>query len=49
MVDGFMLNNQLTDFSFSARDADGPVANRVEMTSGRAADVTRSCSTARAT
>jgi len=30
MVDGFMLNNQLTDFSFSARDADGPVANRVE-------------------
>lgn len=30
MVDGFMLNNQLTDFSFSARDADGPVANRVQ-------------------
>ncbi|MCD2518854.1 gamma-glutamyltransferase [Massilia sp. G4R7] len=30
MVDGFILNNQLTDFSFSARDADGPVANRVE-------------------
>ena len=30
MVDGFMLNNQLTDFSFSAVDADGPVANRVE-------------------
>ena len=30
MVDGFMLNNQLTDFSFSARDAGGPVANRVE-------------------
>ena len=30
MVDGFMLNNQLTDFSFSARDKDGPVANRVE-------------------
>ncbi|MEM8510871.1 gamma-glutamyltranspeptidase/glutathione hydrolase [Massilia sp. MP_M2] len=30
MVHGFMLNNQLTDFSFSARDADGPVANRVE-------------------
>ena len=30
MVDGFMLNNQLTDFSFSARDAAGPVANRVE-------------------
>jgi gamma-glutamyltranspeptidase/glutathione hydrolase len=30
MVDGFMLNNQLTDFSFDARDASGPVANRVE-------------------
>ena len=30
MVDGFILNNQLTDFSFSSRDADGPVANRVE-------------------
>lgn len=30
MVRGFMLNNQLTDFSFSARDAEGPVANRVE-------------------
>ena len=30
MVDGFILNNQLTDFSFSARDKDGPVANRVE-------------------
>lgn len=30
MVDGFMLNNQLTDFSFSAADADGPVANRVQ-------------------
>ncbi|WP_297747171.1 gamma-glutamyltransferase family protein [Hydrogenophaga sp.] len=28
---GFMLNNQLTDFSFSPRDAQGrPVANRVE-------------------
>ncbi|WP_040786612.1 gamma-glutamyltransferase [Massilia niastensis] len=30
MVGGFMLNNQLTDFSFDSRDADGPVANRVE-------------------
>ena len=30
MVDGFILNNQLTDFSFSARDKDGPVANRVQ-------------------
>ncbi|MCC2962401.1 gamma-glutamyltransferase [Massilia sp. IC2-278] len=30
MVDGFILNNQLTDFSFAARDKDGPVANRVE-------------------
>ena len=30
MVDGFILNNQLTDFSFDARDANGPVANRVE-------------------
>jgi gamma-glutamyltranspeptidase/glutathione hydrolase len=30
MVDGFILNNQLTDFSFDSRDADGPVANRVE-------------------
>ncbi|OBV40677.1 gamma-glutamyltransferase [Janthinobacterium psychrotolerans] len=30
MVDGFLLNNQLTDFSFDARDASGPVANRVE-------------------
>ncbi len=30
MVDGFMLNNQLTDFSFDSRDAGGPVANRVE-------------------
>lgn len=29
-VNGFILNNQLTDFSFSARDADGPVANRVQ-------------------
>ncbi len=29
MVDGFMLNNQLSDFSSVAADADGPVANRV--------------------
>ena len=30
MVRGFLLNNQLTDFSFASRDEDGPVANRVE-------------------
>lgn len=31
MVRGFLLNNQLTDFSFSPADADGrPIANRVE-------------------
>jgi gamma-glutamyltranspeptidase/glutathione hydrolase len=30
MVGGFMLNNQLTDFSFDSQDADGPVANRVQ-------------------
>jgi gamma-glutamyltranspeptidase/glutathione hydrolase len=30
MVAGFILNNQLTDFSFDSKDADGPVANRVE-------------------
>lgn len=31
MVHGFMLNNQLTDFSFVPADADGsPVANRVQ-------------------
>ena len=31
LVDGFLLNNQLTDFSFSAADAEGrPVANRIE-------------------
>lgn len=32
MVDGFLLNNQLTDFSFTARDAatGRPVANRVQ-------------------
>ena len=30
MVDGFLLNNEMTDFSFSPADADGPVANRVQ-------------------
>lgn len=30
MVDGFMLNNQLTDFSFDSQDANGPIANRVQ-------------------
>ena len=31
MVGGFLLNNQLTDFSFAPRDAEGrPVANRVQ-------------------
>jgi len=31
MVHGFLLNNQLTDFSFAATDADGvPIANRVQ-------------------
>jgi gamma-glutamyltranspeptidase/glutathione hydrolase len=30
MVDGFILNNQLTDFSFDSRDANGPIANRVQ-------------------
>jgi gamma-glutamyltranspeptidase/glutathione hydrolase len=30
MVGGFILNNQLTDFSFDSRDANGPIANRVE-------------------
>lgn len=30
MVRGFLLNNQLTDFSFDAADADGPIANRVQ-------------------
>ncbi len=30
MVDGFILNNQLTDFSFAPKDADGrPAANAV--------------------
>jgi gamma-glutamyltranspeptidase/glutathione hydrolase len=30
MVRGFMLNNQLTDFSFESSDALGPIANRVQ-------------------
>jgi gamma-glutamyltranspeptidase/glutathione hydrolase len=30
MVRGFLLNNELTDFSFDPEDADGPVANRVQ-------------------
>ncbi|MFC5462411.1 gamma-glutamyltransferase [Massilia niabensis] len=30
MVGGFILNNQLTDFSFDSKDANGPIANRVE-------------------
>lgn len=30
MVDGFLLNNELTDFSAEAIDADGPIANRVQ-------------------
>ncbi len=30
MVDGFILNNQLTDFSFDSVDKDGPIANRVQ-------------------
>jgi gamma-glutamyltranspeptidase/glutathione hydrolase len=30
LVRGFILNNQLTDFSFDSVDADGPVANRVQ-------------------
>lgn len=30
MVRGFLLNNQLTDFSFDAKDAEGPIANRVQ-------------------
>jgi gamma-glutamyltranspeptidase/glutathione hydrolase len=30
MVDGFMLNNELTDFSAIAVDNNGPVANRVQ-------------------
>jgi len=30
MVGGFLLNNQLTDFSWDAVDENGPVANRVQ-------------------
>ena len=30
MVDGFLLNNQLTDFSFDSADANGPIANRLQ-------------------
>ncbi|MFD2273347.1 gamma-glutamyltransferase [Undibacterium arcticum] len=30
MVDGFILNNELTDFSFDSVDANGPIANRVQ-------------------
>jgi len=30
MVDGFMLNNQLTDFSFDSQDENGPIANQVQ-------------------
>jgi gamma-glutamyltranspeptidase/glutathione hydrolase len=31
MVDGFLLNNELTDFSFESHDSEGhPVANRVQ-------------------
>lgn len=30
MVRGFLLNNQLTDFSFSPEKDDKPVANRVD-------------------
>lgn len=30
MVRGFLLNNQLTDFSFDPVDANGPIANRVQ-------------------
>ena len=30
MVNGFLLNNELTDFSFSARNNNGKVANRVQ-------------------
>lgn len=30
MVDGYLLNNQLTDFSFLPQDENGPIANRVQ-------------------
>ena len=32
MTHGFLLNNQLTDFSFSPSDSSGPIANRVGST-----------------
>ena len=42
MVRGFLLNNQLTDFSFVPSDEEGrPVANRVEPASARGAPWTR--------
>jgi gamma-glutamyltranspeptidase/glutathione hydrolase len=30
MVDGFLLNNELTDFSYANADENGPIANRVQ-------------------
>jgi gamma-glutamyltranspeptidase/glutathione hydrolase len=30
MTEGFILNNQLTDFSFAPDTEDGPVANRIQ-------------------
>jgi len=30
MTHGFLLNNELTDFSVLPRDAHGPIANRVQ-------------------
>lgn len=30
MVDGFLLNNELTDFSFRTHQGDRPIANRIE-------------------
>jgi gamma-glutamyltranspeptidase/glutathione hydrolase len=30
MVHGFLLNNQLSDFSFNSTDSNGPIANRVQ-------------------
>jgi len=30
MVGGFLLNNELTDFSFASSDEQGPIANRVQ-------------------
>ena len=30
MVHGFLLNNQLTDFSYASEDEQGPIANRVQ-------------------